>query len=167
MSSPSDTGLGKEKIPRLRLVTSREAALLLLRLFELRGAKRDKPMTRAKLTVPMLKTLWKRPRLAPEFIQEVADWLLIAGWVFFYAGPTYAAVRVSAVTNWPRVSTKSIASELKQIAVEFVELKEGGKDELTEIDRYFIELEHLLWKPNQDAEDHGEDAADQPTDDDL
>ena len=157
----SGTSLGKEKIPRLRLVTSREAALLLLRLFELREAKRDKPMTRAKLTVAMLKTLWKRPRLAPEFLQEVADWLLIAGWVFFYAGPTYAAVRVSAVKNWPRVSSKSIASELKQIAVEFADLEENGAD------KYFVEREHLLWRPNDEAnaEDEGDDAADQPGDD--
>lgn len=165
MSNRSDAGVGEEKIPRLRLVSSREAALLLLRLFELRDAKRDKPMTRAKLTVVMLKTLWKRPRLAPEFLQEVADWLLIAGWVFFYAGPTYAAVRVSAVKNWPRVSTKSIASELKQIAVEFaerVELEENGADQ------YFAEREHLLWKPDDEtnAEDDGDDAADQPADDD-
>src|SRR4051812_6035867 len=101
MVNRSNDSAGKETIPRLRLVNSREAALLLLRLFELRDAKRDKPMTRAKLTVAMLKALWKRPRLAPEFLQEVADWLLIAGWVFFYAGPTYAAVRVSAVKNWP------------------------------------------------------------------
>jgi hypothetical protein len=162
MSNPSDAGPGKEKIPRLRLVTGREAALLLLRLFELREAKRDKPMTRAKLTVPMLKTLWNRPRLAPEFLQEVADWLLIAGWVFFYAGPTYAAVRVSAVTNWPRVSTKSIAGELKQIAVEFVELEENGADQ------YFAEREHLLWKPDHETkvEDDEDDGADQPSDDD-
>jgi hypothetical protein len=162
----SGAGLGKEKIPRLRLVTSREAALLLLHVFELRGAKRDKPMTRAKLTVPMLKALWKRPRLAPEFIQEVADWLLVAGWVFFYAGPTYAAVRVSAVANWPRVSSKSIARELEQIAVEFVELKEVGTDEFKGIDQYFVGLEHLLWKPDQGGEDDGEDAADQSADDD-
>lgn len=149
----SDARVREEKIPSLKQVNSREAALLLLRVFELRNAKREKPMTRAKLTAAMLKMLWKRPRLAPEFLQDVADWLLIAGWVFFYAGPTYAAVRVNAVKNWPRVSTTSIKPELKQVA-------KGNYD--------FDEREHLLWKPEDEttAEDDGDDAADQPADDD-
>jgi hypothetical protein len=110
-------------------------------------------LTRAKLTAAMLKTLWKRPRLAPEFLQEVADWLLIAGWVFFYAGPTYAAVRVSAVKNWPRVSTTLIKGELKQVA-------EGNYN--------FDEREPLLWKPEDEtiAEDDGDDADDQTANDD-
>jgi len=93
-------------------------------------------MTRAKLTTAMLRKLWRRPRLAPEFLQEVADWLLQADWVFFYAGPTYAAVRVSAVANWPRVSTNSITTELTQVA-------EGQYD--------FDSLEPLLWKASDDV----------------
>ena len=83
----------KADLPALHLANERQAALLLLKLFELRGAARDKPMTRAKLTPPMLKRLWNRRRLSPAFLQDVADWLLVAGWVFFDAGPTFAAVR--------------------------------------------------------------------------
>jgi hypothetical protein len=78
----------------------------------------------------MLKTLWNRQRLAPEFLQEVADWLLTAGWVFFFAGPIYAVVQVSAVQNWPRISTAPINGDLKTIA--------EGKFA-------FDALEHLLW----------------------
>ena len=122
--------------PLLHLADARQCALLLLRLFELRNKTRKargvKPMTRAKLTAPMLKTLWNRQRLAPEFLQEVADWLLMAGWVFFFAGPVYAAVQVSAVQNWPRISTAPINETLKAIA--------EGKFA-------FDALEHLLWKP--------------------
>jgi hypothetical protein len=142
-----------ERPPHLRVVNSRQAALLLLRVFQLRNETRDKPLTRAKLTGAMLKTLWKRPRLAPEFLQGVADWLLIAGWVFFYAGPTYAAVRVGAVKNWPRVSTTKIKPELKKVA-------EGNY--------YFDEREPLLWKPEDETigEDDGDDAPDHPADDD-
>jgi hypothetical protein len=123
----------------LHLADARQCALLLLRVFELRNEQRQakgvKPMTRAKLTAPMLKALWNRRRLSPEFLQEVADWLLFAGWVLFFAGPVYGAVQVSAVQNWPRVSTTAIGLELKEIA-------EG---------RYpFAKLERLLWDPDDE-----------------
>jgi hypothetical protein len=103
-------------------------------------------MTRAKLTTPMLKALWNRRRLSPEFLQEVADWLLFADWVLFLAGPVYGAVQVSAVLNWPRVSTIEIGKDLRGIA-------EG---------RYsFAPLEHLLWNP--DDEMNGDDEPDNAT----
>ena len=78
----------------------------------------------------MLKRLWNRRRLSPAFLQDVADWLLVAGWVFFDAGPTYAIVRVTAVENWPRVFTKPIREDLSKVAAGTYE---------------FSEHEHLLW----------------------
>lgn len=129
MPKPSPTK-AKADLPPLQLADERQAALLLLRLFELRDGARNKPMTRARLTPPMLKRLWNRRRLSPAFLQDVADWLLVAGWVFFDAGPTYAVVRVTAVENWPRVFTKPISKELGDVAA-------GTYD--------FDEHEHLLW----------------------
>jgi hypothetical protein len=142
------------KATQLHLADARQCALLLLRLFELRDEKREaqgvKPMTRAKLTAPMLKALWNRRRLSPEFLQEVADWLLFADWVFFFAGPVYGAVRVSAVLNWPRISTTGIKADLAGIA-------EG---------RYsFAPLEHLLWNPD-DEMNTGDDGPDDTTTED-
>ena len=126
---PSPTK-AKSAPPPLQLADGRQAALLLLRLFELRDGARNKPMTRARLTQPMLKRLWNRRRLPPQFVQEVADWLLVAGWVFFDAGPTFAAVRVNAVENWPRVFTKALGKDLDDVAAgTFV----------------FSAHEHLLW----------------------
>jgi hypothetical protein len=98
------------------LADARQAAILVLRNIDLRNRTRDKPMTRAQFTVPMLKRLLNRPRLAPEFIEEVSAWLAVAGWCLFNAGPTYAAVRISAVKNWPRLGTKRIAQELDLVA---------------------------------------------------
>jgi hypothetical protein len=46
----------------------------------------------------------------------VSTWLAVAGWCFFNAGATYAAVRISAVKNWPRLGTAKIAKELDQVA---------------------------------------------------
>jgi hypothetical protein len=126
---PSPTK-AKSAPPPLQLADGRQAALLLLRLFELRDDARNKPMTRVRLTQPMLKRLWNRRRLPPQFVQEVADWLLVAGWVFFDAGPTFAAVRVNAVENWPRVFTKALGKDLDDVAAgTFV----------------FSAHEHLLW----------------------
>jgi hypothetical protein len=135
---------------RLHLADARQCALLLLRVFELRNETREaqglKPMTRAKLTAPMLKVLWNRPRLSPEFLAEVAEWLLFADWVLFLAGSVYGAVQVGAVLNWPRVSTIQVRADLKAIA-------EG---------RYsFAPLENLLWPPDDGI--NGDDKADEAT----
>ena len=120
----------KSDQPALHLADSRQAALLLLRLIELKDDARNKPMTRARLTPLMLKRLFNRRRLSPAFLQDLADWLLVAGWVLFDAGPTFAVVRVAAVENWPRVFTKPIRKELGDVAA-------GAYD--------FSAHEHLLW----------------------
>jgi hypothetical protein len=98
------------------LVDGRQAAVLLLRRIQLRDDNRDNPTTRAQFTVPMLRRLWNRPRLSPEFLEDVSAWLAVAGWCFFNAGATYAAVRISAVKNWPRLGTGKMADELDQVA---------------------------------------------------
>ena len=99
-----------------RLVDPRQAAILVLRRIELRDLGRDRPTTRAQFAVPMLKRLWNRPVMPPEFIAEVAQWLALAGWCFFDAGRRYAIVRSSAVENWPRLGSKIMAKELDGVA---------------------------------------------------
>ncbi len=110
-----DTAAAKTVPPR-SLVDPRQAAILLLRRIELRETERHKPTTRAQFTVPMLRRLWNRPRLSQDFLEDVSAWLAVAGWCFFNAGATYAAVRISAVKNWPRLGTARIANELDQVA---------------------------------------------------
>ena len=99
-----------------RLADPRQAAILMLRRIEKRDEGREKPTTRAQFTVPMLRRLWQRPRLTSEFIDQVGAWLALAGWCLFNAGATYAAVRISAVKNWPRLGTKQMKEELDQVA---------------------------------------------------
>lgn len=106
---------GRTAVPR-HLSDPREAAILLLRNIELRDKDRAKPMTQVQLTGSMLRRLWNRPRLSPEFLNEVSAWLAVGGWCFFNAGPTYAAVRMSAVKNWPRLGTSRIEKELNEVA---------------------------------------------------
>jgi hypothetical protein len=104
------------KAPPRQLADARQAAILLLRDIELRDKDRENPMTRLQLTASMLRRLWNRPRLSPEFLEQVSAWLAVAGWCFFNAGATYAAVRMSAVRNWPRLGTSRIAGALDEVA---------------------------------------------------
>lgn len=106
----------RAKTAPVHLADERQCAILVLRSVQLRNAGRRKPMTRAQFTLPMLRRLWSRPRLSPEFLERVSVWLSVAGWCFFNAGPTYAAIRISAVKNWPRLGTRRIAEELDQVA---------------------------------------------------
>jgi hypothetical protein len=107
----------------------RESALLLLRLIEEREQRRKEKMTRVRLAEMTLKDLWNRQHLPEQFLRDVQEWLLTAGWALIAAGSTFAAVRTSAVENWPRVSSKRLAPMLQKM--------KAGKFN-------FADLEHLI-----------------------
>jgi hypothetical protein len=86
-------------------------------------------MTRARLSELTLRRLWLRERLTEEFLNEVREWLLTAGWALVDAGSTYAAVKTDAVENWPRVAAKNIEAEILEV--------DSGKFN-------FEKLEHLI-----------------------
>ena len=137
-----------------QLADARQAAILLLRRIAVRD--RDKPTTRAQFTVPMLRRLWNRPRLSPEFLEEVSTWLAVAGWCFFNAGATYAAVRISAVKNWPRLGTSKMADELSQVA----------KGKFPFEDHEHLLVEDTMADRTAVSEPGGEEDADDKTSDD-
>jgi hypothetical protein len=114
---------------RLYKPNEREAALLLLRLIETRDDGREKSMTRVRLAEITLKRLWNRELLTEQFLSDVSEWLLSAGWALFFAGTTYAAVQISAVENWPAVSSKRMREDVRRV-------QRGEFD--------FDSLEHLL-----------------------
>jgi hypothetical protein len=110
---------GRQKKPRKspqELVNARQGTILLLQNIKLREEGRGKPVTRVQLTASLLRRLWNRPRLSPEFLEQVSAWLAVAGWCFFNAGTTYAAVRMSSVKNWPRLGTSKISDDLLKVA---------------------------------------------------
>jgi hypothetical protein len=57
-----------------------------------------------------------RPRLHPEFLIEMQDWLLRAGWAFFFAGRSFGMIKLEAVETWTRLGSKRIADELDAVA---------------------------------------------------
>jgi hypothetical protein len=103
------------------LPTQRQCALLILRLirareeeFETRGLKRN--VSRARISQNTIRKLCGRSQISPDFLLEVQEYLLAAGWALFCIGPThYAIIKLASVLGWSRISSKRIAEELKLV----------------------------------------------------
>jgi hypothetical protein len=108
--------------------TAFESALLLLNLHKSRDdekknktktketeQKTEQGMTRFRVSELTLKRISGRPRLHPEFLIEMQDWLLRAGWAFFFAGRSFGMIKLDAVETWTRLGSKRIADELDQV----------------------------------------------------
>ena len=110
--------------------TAFQSALLLLRLRKSRDEekknktktrkdteeKKDQTMTRFRVSELTLKRITCRPRLHPEFLIEMQDWLLRAGWAFFFADRSFGMIKLEAVETWTRLGSKRIADELDAVA---------------------------------------------------
>ncbi len=93
-----------------------ECALLLLSLVGKKEKEIKREIARVRLAELTLKRLWSRQRLTDQLLHEVQEWLFRAGWVLFYVGTTFALVKVVAVEGWPRLTSKLMADELRQVA---------------------------------------------------
>jgi hypothetical protein len=109
--------------------TAFQSALLLLLLHKSRDEekknktktketeqKKEQGMTRFRVSELTLKRLSGRPRLHPEFLIEMQDWLLRAGWAFFFADRSFGMIKLEAVETWTRLGSKRIAKELDDVA---------------------------------------------------
>jgi hypothetical protein len=94
-----------------------QCAVILLRALQERGDRRRKFLTRARLSESSLKALWLRQSITREWLDQVNEWLLSAGWIVIQAGGTYGAIKVSVVENWPRVASGHLGKELGQIEI--------------------------------------------------
>jgi hypothetical protein len=101
--------------------TQRQCALLILRLirareeeFEKKGLKRN--VSRARISQNTIRKLCGRSQISADFLLEVQEYLLAAGWALFCIGPThYAIIKLESVLGWGRISNKRIADELKLV----------------------------------------------------
>ena len=73
-------------------------------------------MTRFRVSELTLKRICGRPRLHPEFLTEMQDWLLRAGWAFFFADRSFGMIKLEAVESWTRLGSKRIADDLDAVA---------------------------------------------------
>ncbi|WP_354098707.1 hypothetical protein [Bradyrhizobium sp. S3.2.12] len=102
------------KPSNFRFPEARQCAILLL-LLAAHQENSTKSITRFRLSELTLKRLWQRNRITDELLKEVQEWLARADWTIFYAAGLYAMVRIDAVENWDRLSSKRLANELKQV----------------------------------------------------
>ena len=95
----------------------RQCAMLIAHL--LAAKQQDLPgnreLTRARLSEITLQRLFMRRRISPEFLAEVQEWLFRAGWVLFFAGTTYAVVKMKTVDGWGRISSERIRGDLDKV----------------------------------------------------
>lgn len=141
MRSARRDAKGEAPQQRLYQPTSREAALLVLHLLDQRQRETEREVTRARLSDPTIRRLCGRTRLTHELLFEIQEILLQAGWALFWAGSTYAVIKVSAVEGWARIASKWIRDDLQKV-------KRGHYD--------FDELEDLLLTQDASSKDDDE-----------
>jgi hypothetical protein len=93
-----------------------EGALLLLLLVQRREAETGKGVTRFRVSESTMCRLFNRRRIPLEYLHDVEEWLLSAGWALFYAGSAYAMIRTDAVDGWVRLASSRIGDEINQVA---------------------------------------------------
>jgi hypothetical protein len=98
----------------------RQCAMLIAHLLATKQNKVEdkREVTRARLSEITLQRLFKRRRISPELLVEVQEWLFRAGWVLFFAGTTYAVVKIKVIDGWRRISSKRIGEELERVGRE-------------------------------------------------
>jgi hypothetical protein len=107
--------MAKQGENRLFQPDPREAALAVLHVLDSKR-REGRDVSRARLTEITIRRLWRRTRVADDFLLAVQEHLLRAGWALFWGGSSYAVIKVSAVDGWPRISSKRIASDLALMA---------------------------------------------------
>jgi len=93
-----------------------EGALLVLALVDSKEKETSKGITRFRVSESTLSRLFGRKRIPLGYLHEVEEWLLTAGWAMFFAGSTYAMIRVTAVAGWNRLASGRIRTELEEVA---------------------------------------------------
>ena len=99
----------------LYMPSARETALLLARLAEEKGKRRDTEVKNLRLSKATFQKVSNRKMLSPEFLGGVQQWLLHCGWVLFEAGSVFGLVRIRTVENWPRCSSQRIEETLQEV----------------------------------------------------
>jgi hypothetical protein len=102
---------------RLYQSSARECAILILLLLEVRAKEIRKDLSRARISQNTVRRMCGRGQLTTDFVLDLQNILLGAGWCMFCAGPThYAVIRTKAVEGWSRISSNRISKELNDVS---------------------------------------------------
>ena len=104
-----------------------QCALVVLRAIEERGQRRGKRLTRARVSEASLKALCIRETITRDWLDQINEWLLSAGWILIEAGGTYGAIKVTVVENWPRVASAHMQGDLAQIKLGKFDFKKWNR----------------------------------------
>ena len=123
-----------ERNGRASRPNKRQCAMLIVHLLDTKQQEvpGNREVTRARLSEITLQRLFMRRRISPELLAEVQEWLFRVGWVLFFAGTTYAVVKMKVIDGWGRISSKRIRVDLENV--------ENGKFK-------YDTIEHLLLGP--------------------
>jgi hypothetical protein len=90
--------------------------VLVLRVMQAREQETNREVSRARISQSTIRRLCGRSQIGGDFLVEIQEILLAAGWCFFLVGPSYfAIIKVKSVEGWGRISSKRIADELKSV----------------------------------------------------
>jgi hypothetical protein len=98
-----------------------QCALLILLLIqarenELKKKESKREVSRARISQNTIRRLCGRGQLSADFMLEVQEYLLAAGWALFCIGPNYyALIKLESVQGWSRISSKRIVNELAEV----------------------------------------------------
>jgi hypothetical protein len=95
----------------------RQCAMLIAHLLATKQQEQggNREVTRARLSEITLQRLFNRRRISPEWLAEVQEWLFRVGWVLFFAGTTYAVIKIKVIDGWGRISSKRIQADLEKV----------------------------------------------------
>src|SRR5215472_7192014 len=104
-----------ERTNRASRPDERQCAMLVAHLLATKQQKVPGKISRARLSEITLQRLFKRQRITAKFRAEVQEWLFRIGWVLFFAGTTYAVVKMKVIDGWGRISSKRIGEDLEKV----------------------------------------------------
>ncbi|QJP14618.1 hypothetical protein G3545_13770 [Starkeya sp. ORNL1] len=133
-----------DDVLQARKPTPRESALLLALLIRRKEEESGKALTRVRVAEISLRRLWLRNKLTDNFISEVKEWFEDSGWALIETGTTYAAIKITTIDGWARLSSKRLAAEINSVR--------SGRFE-------FSSIEHLL-QPTDASDEDGDESGD-------
>ncbi len=111
-------GKNSQSDERLYQPTARQCALLIVRVMQAREQETNREVSRARISQNTIRRLCNRAQIASDFLLEIQEILLAAGWCLFLVSPShFAIIKAKSVEGWGRISSKRIGEELKSVPI--------------------------------------------------
>jgi hypothetical protein len=102
-------------MPRQYRLTACEAATVTTYLIRRYDLEKDKTTSRARISQQTLRIMAGRYLLRSAFVDDWTDELATVGWSVFPVGDHFGLIQTEATEGWPRIGSKRIKDELRDI----------------------------------------------------